>query len=167
MKLVVAFVASTYDLERAVLALQGAGFGRAELQWCELEGEQGPGEPHGLRQWLRRGGALGDTRTRADAASLMDGTTAGATIAALLGIVYGSTWPMGPVAGGTLGVLAGGLVGWLGDQWVRAWRTRGALAQQAATFGFLLVAACAEPARVPAAQGALREAQVLLTGVIG
>lgn len=147
-----------------MLALEQAGFHRSLIQWSSLRREPGPAEPKGLLGWLRQGGALGDTMYRADNVSLMDGTAAGATIFALLGLVYGSVWPMGPIAGGTLGVLVGGSVGWLLDQLVRERRSRGSAAQRLAGAGCLLLVHCADEIRAAAAEDGLRLAQAVLIG---
>ena len=164
MKLVVGLMRSAYDLERAVLALKQAGFSSGDFRWMNLQPEPGAQEPKGFLAFLRRGGFLGDTQYRADNASLMDGTAAGATIAALLGIVYGSVWRMGPITGGTLGVLVGGLVGWLVDQWIREKRSRNSLAQRLAQYGCLVLVTCKDEHRIVEAEKALRQAQAVLTG---
>ncbi|MFZ5824297.1 MAG: hypothetical protein ACOY94_08220 [Bacillota bacterium] len=155
---------TAYDLERAVLALKQAGFSGADFRWINLQPEPGAQEPKGFLAFLRRGGFLGDTQYRSDNASLMDGTAAGATIAALLGIVYGSVLRMGPITGGTIGVLVGGLVGWLLDQWIQEKRSRNSLAQRLAQYGCLVLVTCKDEHRIVEAEKALRQAQAVLTG---
>lgn len=164
MKTVAGLVRTSYDLERAVLSLKHAGFSSGEIRWIDLQREPGASEPKGVLAFLRGGGFLGDTQFRTDNASLMDGTTAGATIFALLGLVYGSVWRMGPIAGATLGVLGGGLLGWLLDQWVREKRSRNSQEQRLDQYGCLVLVTCPDEQRVSKAQSALREAQAVLTG---
>lgn len=164
MKLVVGLVRSAYDLEQAILALKQAGFSPGDFRWINLQPEPGAKEPKGFLAFLRRGGFLGDTQYRSDNASLMDGTAAGATIFALVGIVYGSLWRMGPITGGTVGVLAGGLIGWLLDQWIHEKRSRNSLAQRLAQYGCLVLVTCNDEYRIVQAETALRQAQAVLTG---
>lgn len=155
---------SAYDLERAILALRQAGFSGGDVRWINLEREPGAPEPRGFLAFLRSGGFLGDTQFRADNASLMDGTAAGAALFALIGMVYGSVWRMGPISGAALGVLGGGLLGWLLDQLVREKRSRHSLAQRIAAYGCLVLVTCQDEQRVDKAKSALRKAQAVLTG---
>lgn len=166
MKTLVGVLTSSYDLERAVLALRQRGFEPAEIQFSYLQQQHQPWEPKGVVAWLRGGGFLGDTQARSDNASLMDGTTAGATIFSLLGVVYGSVWPMGPITGGTLGILVGGLVGWILDQAIGAPRSRGKIKEKLAPGSCLVVVHCADDNRLSNAKEALRTAQVALQGML-
>lgn len=163
---VVGVMLTTADLERAVLALQQRGFTSDAIRWGELEKHGKTKEPHGLREWLTLGGALGDTLRRADGISLMDGATAGATIASLLGIVYGSVWPIGPIGGGALGILAGGFIGWACDRWVRRGRSRESETDRLHKLGCIVHVSCMGHKRVKAAKTALKEAEAVLISVV-
>lgn len=147
-----------------MLGLQQAGFSSGDITWINLECEPGPRQPRGLLGFFRHGGFLGDTQYRADNASLMDGTAAGATIFALVGIVYGSVWRMGPIAGGTLGIVGGGLIGWLLDQWIREKRSNQSMSRRLAQYGCLVLISCRDQTRADQARSVLREAQAVLTG---
>ncbi len=166
MKTLVGIVNSTYDLKRAFLSLQRAGFGSVDLQFSYLTSQKQPWEPGTLQAWLHRGGFLGDTMDRSDGSSLMDGTTAGATIFSLLGVVYGSVLPMGPITGGVLGILGGGIVGWLLDQAIGARLSRGKKVERASPDSCLVLVRCDDDERLKAAKNALKEAQVVMQGII-
>lgn len=166
MKTVVGLLTSTYDLQRAILALQQVGFGPGELHFSYLRRSRESAAPHGPIAWLQAGGFLGDTMNRSDAGSLLDGTAAGATIFSLLGVVYGSAWRMGPITGGVLGILGGGLLGWLCDQLIGARRTRGSKVETLTPDSCLIVVDCADDVRLKAAEDALRDAQAVLSGTL-
>lgn len=70
----------------------------------------------GLVGWLQRGGLLGDTLDHADGVSVMDGISIGAVLLGVLGLVWGSRLGPGPVALATLGMLGGGLIGYICDR---------------------------------------------------
>lgn len=57
-----------------------------------------------------------DSMFSADGMSLLDGMTLSATVGMLMGVIYGSVLPMGPIALGLLGMLGGGGAGYLIDR---------------------------------------------------
>lgn len=117
MPTVMALFQSDHDAERAVLELSLLGFTEKDVSMVVFAAQPHPQEGRqGLIGWLARGGFLGDTIDRSDGTSVMDGVGVGAVIFGLLGMIYGSRWHMGPVAGSTLGFLAGGVLGYVLDK---------------------------------------------------
>ncbi len=132
-----------------------------------MHGNDPPPSP-GLLGWLQRGGVLGDTLVRSDGISVLDGAVAGATIGGLGGIIAGATFTAGPVALGALGILGGGLAGYLADLAIpeRSSPEHAALAESL-PFGagaLLLQVDCPTPAAADAVELILREGAV---GAVG
>lgn len=103
--------------ERAIAELCRNGFTEQEISLVVFSA-LAPTKPEhtGLLGFFARGGPLGDTIDRADGVSVMDGTSVGAVLLGLVGLVFGSRWQYGPIAGSTLGMLVGGLAGFLLDR---------------------------------------------------
>lgn len=77
-----------------------------------------------------------DSMYSSDGMSLVDGIAISATVGMLLGVIYGSELPMGPVALGLIGMLAGGGTGYLIDKKIAKKNRPGAKSPG----GFLLLA---------------------------
>lgn len=114
---VMALFQSPDNAERAVAELSLNGFTERDVSVVVFSAVPGsnPGR-HGLFGFLQRGGLLGDTIDRSDGVSVMDGTSVGATFGGILGLVYGTRFVFGPISLGTLGMLLGGLVGFVIDR---------------------------------------------------
>lgn len=114
---VMALFQSETDAELAVSELSLIGFTEKDVAMVIFSAVAQP-KPggSGLLGWLARGGLLGDTMDRTDGVSVMDGTSVAAVFGGVLGIVFGSRWVYGPVTLGTLGMLGGGLLGFLIDR---------------------------------------------------
>ncbi len=106
---------STEQAERAVAELSLNGFTEKDVAMV-LFSALPTAKPKGVLEWLSRGGALGDTIDKSDGISQMDGVGVGAVFGGLLGITLGSRWRLGPVVWSTLGMLGGGITGWIVDR---------------------------------------------------
>lgn len=123
-------------------------------------------QPAGLTGWLMGGGFFGDTIQRSDGASVMDGVAAGATLGGLAGVIFGSAYIAGPVTLGVLGILGGGLVGYLLDLVIHRDKRKppGLAGEKAST---LVLVDCESPARADGAEQVLRENQAREIGRTG
>jgi hypothetical protein len=103
--------------EQAVAELSLNGFTEKDVAMVLFSAvpPSSPGKG-GLLGWLQRGGALGDTIDRSDGVGVMDGVSIGAVMAGLLGLSWGSRMRYGPIAVGTVAMLAGGLLGYIVDR---------------------------------------------------
>lgn len=77
-----------------------------------------------------------DSMYSSDGMSLIDGMALCATVGMLLGVIYGSSLPMGPVALGLIGMLSGGGAGYIIDKKIAKKNRPGA----ESAGGFLLLA---------------------------
>lgn len=114
---------STFELEKAVTHLLSQQFDGAQLYVIPLRAARTHGKPMGLLKWLMLGGFFGDTLHRSDGRSMMDGVAAGATLGGLGGVIMGAAVRQGPVLLVVLGILGGGLGGYLLDAVIH-WRHR-------------------------------------------
>jgi len=105
------------NAELAVLELSLNGFTEKDVGMV-LFSTVPPASPGkgGLIGWLSRGGIFGDTIDRSDGISVMDGISIGAVMLGILGLVWGTVLAGGPVTWGTLGMLGGGLIGYIFDR---------------------------------------------------
>lgn len=117
MPAVMALFQSPDHAERAVAELSLNGFTEKDVSMVIFSAtRRSPTGGKGFLSWLGRGGLLGDSIDRSDGVSVMDGACVGAVFGGLLGLVYGVLWVYGPIALGTLGLLAGGIVGIVVDR---------------------------------------------------
>jgi len=96
----------------------------------------------------------------------MDGATAGATIFSLLGMVYGSVLPVGPIGGSVLGLLLGGWVGWRLDRWIGKGHSRKEGTEELHRLGCIVQVRCMNEERVQAARAALQEGDAVLLSLL-
>lgn len=101
--------------EQAVAELSLSGFTEKDVALVLFSAVREPKSSGFLGRFMR-GGVLGDTIDYSDGVSVMDGTGLGAVFGGLLGLTWGTRYPIGPVTMGTLGMLGGGLVGFLVDR---------------------------------------------------
>jgi len=103
--------------EHAVAELSLNGFTEKDVAMVLFSAVPPPrSDRGGVLAWLSRGGALGDTIDRSDGVSVMDGASVGAVLVGLVGLVWGTRMSYGPITVGTLGMLGGGLIGYLIDR---------------------------------------------------
>ncbi|HLN65353.1 MAG TPA: hypothetical protein VK464_27845, partial [Symbiobacteriaceae bacterium] len=117
MPTVMALFQHAHDAERAISELSLIGFTEKDVSMVMFSANPAshPGKK-GFMGWLSRGGLLGDTVDSTDGISVLDGTGVGAVICSLIGTILGSEWRYGPVATGTAGLVAGGIIGFLIDR---------------------------------------------------
>ncbi|MGE5674779.1 MAG: hypothetical protein ACM3XM_13060 [Mycobacterium leprae] len=115
MPTVMALFQSNLDTERAIAELSLNGFSEKDVALVIFSALQPPKKQRGLLSWLARGGFLGDTLDSSDGRSVMDGVGVGGLIGTLAGLIYGSLWRYGPITGAVLGLLGGGLIGYVLD----------------------------------------------------
>jgi hypothetical protein len=77
-----------------------------------------------------------DSMHTTDGMSLVDGMALSATVGMLMGVIYGSVLPIGPVALGLIGLLGGGGTGYLIDRSISPKNRR----RRTSMNGFMLVA---------------------------
>lgn len=106
---------STQELEKAVLHLLSEQVDGTQLKVTPLHLTAAAAKPTGFISWMMMGGVFGDTIHRADGKSVMDGIAAGAVLGGLTGVIAGAAVLPGPVVLTVIGILGGGLIGFLLD----------------------------------------------------
>jgi hypothetical protein len=107
---------SQFKVDRCITELELHGFTANELSVILFSADRSQQQGRGLLAWIANGGVFGDTMDQSDGVSVMDGMTVAAAVGALWGVVWGSRMAWGPINVGLLGILAGGLVGYIVDR---------------------------------------------------
>ncbi|HYF79025.1 MAG TPA: hypothetical protein VD973_17960 [Symbiobacteriaceae bacterium] len=115
MPIIAGLFLSTQELEKAVLHLLSEQIDGTQLKVTPLHLSANAAKPTGIISWMMMGGVFGDTIHRSDGKSVMDGIAAGATLGGLAGVIAGAAVLPGPVVLTVIGILGGGLIGFICD----------------------------------------------------
>ncbi|MFZ5633624.1 MAG: hypothetical protein ACOY40_12350 [Bacillota bacterium] len=136
-------------LELGIDKLKEYGFGGERLAVVVLEPQ------------LPEGQTLLDSIYRNDSASLVDGITILSSIGMLMGVIYGSIVPAGPIALGLAGAVAGGGTGYLLDRAVQKKRQAG---KNPAAGEVIVAVRCHDEEDVVQVEKIMKEYRALATG---
>ncbi len=98
-------------LELAISDLEKKGIARDAIAGVPLD------------SWVEERKIL-DTIHQADGVSSFDAAALTGTFSMLLGAIYGFELYWGPVVWGLIGLITGGILGWLGDIFLTRWRRK-------------------------------------------
>lgn len=155
---------SSFELEKAVLHLLDGTVDAAQLRVIPLKPARTDKKPEGLLEWLMLGGFFGDALHRSDGKSVIDGVAAGATLGGLAGVIMGAAVKVGPVVLVVIGVLAGGLVGYVLDVLIRKHQYQSPDERRKQTSGTVLQVNCQDEQQAAAVEQILTANQAHALG---
>lgn len=155
---------SSFELEKAVLHLLDGTVETTQLRVIPLRPARTDTKPEGLLEWLMTGGFFGDTLHRSDGKSAMDGVAAGATLGGLAGVIAGAAVKVGPVILVVVGMLGGGLAGYVLDVLIRKHQYRRPDERRAQTSGTVLEVTCRDEQQAAAVEQILMHNQAHALG---